>query len=158
MVALMVLALGLAGIAALLVNGMGATGTATVRSEAVTFAHTGAEMMRANLIAYTGGWYDGTNTSGVAPSAVNCTGNCSETDQASNDYLSWRLRMSQSLPDGQGFICMDASPNDGQPDALACDPTGGARNVIKVFWRDSRDIESLDTGADYHRFATSVIP
>lgn len=156
MVALLIFSLGLAGVAALLVNGMAMAGTAGVRSEAVAHAQTGVEMIRANMEAYTQGWYDGTNTSGAAPSVIICTGNCDATEQANNDFASWRERLANTMPDGQGFICMDSTPDDGQPAALACD--GDGNNVIKLFWRDSRDTESLDDNADFHRFATSVVP
>lgn len=158
LVALLVLSLGMAGVASLLVNGMSATGTANLGSVAVTHAQTGVEMMRANLGAYTSGWYDGSNTSSNATTATTCSGNygCSNTDQASNDFATWRERIASSLPAGLGFICMDSTPDDGQPASLACD--GNGNNVVKIFWRNARDAESLDNGASFHRYAVVVSP
>ena len=156
LVALLIFSLGLAGVAALLVNGMAVAGTANIRSEAVTYAQTGVEMMRSNMGAYTTGWYDGTNTSGAAPALVTCTGSCDADETANNDFAEWRTRLANSLPAGTGFICMDSSPDDGQPAALACD--GNGTNVIKIFWADSRDTESLGAGEDFHRFSTAVVP
>lgn len=158
LVALLVLSLGMVGVASLLVNGMAASGTANLGSIAVTHAQTGVEMMRSNLQAYTGGWYDGSNTSSSATTASACTGNngCDNTEQASNDFASWRERIANGLPAGVGFICMDSSPDDGQPASLACD--GNGNNVIKIFWRNARDTESLDDGADFHRYAVVVNP
>lgn len=158
LVALLVLSLGMVGVASLLVNGMAASGTANLGSIAVTHTQTGVEMMRANLQAYTSGWYDGSNTSSSAPTTTTCTGNngCTITEQASNDFASWRERIASGLPAGVGFICMDSTPDDGQPSSLACD--GNGSNVIKVFWRNARDTESLDNGDSFHRFAVVVSP
>ncbi len=158
LVALLVLSLGMAGVASLLVNGMSATGTANIGSVAVTHAQTGVEMMRANLGAYTNGWYDGNNTSGSTTTASACSGNygCAPDVQASNDFATWRTRIADSLPAGLGFICMDSSPDDGQPASLACD--GNGNNVVKIFWRNDRDTESLDNGSSFHRYAVVVNP
>ena len=108
MVALLVLSMGLAGLAALLTTGVRATGTANLQSVAITHSQTGVEMMRANLQAYTSGWYSGTNTSGAAPSEVVCAGTsgCAIEEQATNDFATWRERIAASMPDGQGFICV----------------------------------------------------
>lgn len=158
LVALLVLSLGMVGVASLLVNGMAASGTANLGSIAVTHTQTGVEMMRSNLLAYTSGWYDGSNTSSSATTVTTCSGNsgCTNAEQASNDYASWRERIASHLPAGVGFICMDSTPDDGQPGSLACD--GNGNNVIKIFWRNARDTESLDNGDDFHRYAVVVNP
>lgn len=158
LVALLVLSLGLAGIAALLITGMTTSNAANLNSLAVTHVQSGVEMMRNNLEAYTVGWFDGTNTSGAAPSAISCSGanGCTPAEQATNDYVLWRQSIQNSMPDGQAFICMDSTPEDGQPAALACD--GNGTNVVKIFWRDARDQDSLATGEDFQRFVTAVLP
>lgn len=158
MVALVVLSLGLAGLAALLVNGVASTRSADLRSIATTYAQSGADVMRANLEAYTNGWFDGTNTTSIA-SAVDCSSGCTtESDMAQSDFALWQTRIAQALPDGQAFICNDTTPDDGQPGALAC--TGGAAdpNVIKIFWRDPRDVTFDVDGDTHHRFAWMVNP
>jgi len=163
MISLLVLALGLAGIAALLLQGMATSNAASLNSIAVAQAQTGAEMMRANLEAYTAGWYEGANTSG-APSSVICAGTCNEAEQAANDFDTWRTQLAATMPDGQAFICTDSTPDDGQPGALACDGTG--TNVIKIFWRDIKDPDLRqaieDGGAlddlQFQRYVTSVSP
>ncbi len=158
MVALLVLTMGLAGLAALLTTGVRATGTANLQSVAITHSQTGVEMMRANLQAYTSGWYTGTNTSGAAPSEAACAGSsgCTGDEQATNDFVTWRERIAASMPDGQGFICVDSTPDDGQPAALACDGIGNS--VTKIFWLDGRDVETLEGADTHHRFATVVNP
>lgn len=156
LVALLVTAMGLAGVAALLLNGVSTSHGAGLSSVAVTHAQTGVEMMRANLNAYTDGWYDGTNTSGAAPAPATCTGTCTPAEQAGNDFSTWRARLAASMPGGLGYICTDSTPDDGQPGALDCD--GNGYNTIKIFWHDGHDDETLAAGENYHRFATAVNP
>jgi type IV pilus assembly protein PilV len=158
LVGLAVLSIGLAGIAALLLNGMRSTGMANLRSVAIGHSKAGVEMMRANLDAYMDGWYAGDNTSGDAPGTIDCVGasGCSQAEQANNDFDAWRGRIAVTLPNGVGFICTDSTPDDGQPDALACDDAG--RNVTKIFWQDTRDTDTLDDGDTFQRYATMVNP
>ena len=158
MVALTIFSLGLVGIASLMTTGMRATGTANLRSVAISHSQSGVEMMRANLEAYQAGWFAGSNTSGAAPDILTCVGanGCSRDQQASNDFSAWRSRIAATMGGGQGFICTDSTPDDGQPDALACD--GSGNNVTKIFWLDSRDEDTLENGEAYHRFATVVNP
>lgn len=157
LVSLLVLSLGLAGIAALLIQGMATSNAASHNSIAVSQAQTGVEMMRANLDAYSAGWFEGVNTSGAA-AAVACAGACSSAEQASNDFAVWRDQLAASLPDGQGFICTDSTPDDGQPGELDCD--GDGSNVIKIFWRDIKDPDFQDAAdeSDFQRYVASVSP
>lgn len=158
LVSLLVLSLGLAGIAALLIQGMTTSNAASNNSIAVAQAQTGVEMMRANLSAYTTGWFEGVNTSGDAANSVTCNGGCAAGDQATNDWSVWRTRLAASLPDGRGYICTDSTPDDGQPGALDCD--GDGTNVIKIFWRDIKDPDT-QAGTDeseFQRYVTSVSP
>jgi type IV pilus assembly protein PilV len=157
MVALLVVSLGMAGVANLLVKGIQSTGIANIRSIATTHAQTSVEMMRGNLTAYMAGWYDGTNTSGATPTLIACGGTgCTATEQANNDFVTWRARLATSMPGGTGVICMDSTPDDGQPGALDCD--GNGNNVTKIFWTDNRDSQTLDAGENFHRFVTVVNP
>lgn len=158
LITLLIAALGLAGLAALMLNGVATANSANLNSVAVGHAQTGVDMMRANLDAYMDGWYDGTNTSGAAPATVTCTGSngCSGAQQATNDFASWRERVAASLPGGVAFMCMDSTPDDGQPAALACD--GNGYNVIKIFWLEARGADALEGTDTFHRYATTVNP
>lgn len=157
LVSLLVLSLGLAGIAALLLQGMTTSNAASHNSIAVSQAQTGVEMMRGNLDAYSAAWFEGPNTT-IDPVSVTCTGACDSAEQAANDYDQWRTQLAASLPDGRGFICTDSTPDDGQPGALDCDGSGS--NVIKIFWRDIKDPDFQDGAdeSDFQRYVTSVSP
>ncbi len=159
MVALLVLSLGLAGIAALLLQGMTTSNAASHNSIAVAQAQTGVEMMRANLDAYTQGWFAGLNTADDVTAPVACGGSCADSrDQAANDYATWRDRLAIALPDGRGYLCTDSTPDDGQPDALDCD--GNGTNVVKIFWRDIKDpdTQAAANESEFQRFVTTVSP
>lgn len=169
MVSLGVLSLALGGIAALLLQGMAAANTASLNSIAVGHAQTGAEMMRANLEAYTEGWFEGANTGSTAG-----PGDCGAgpSAQACVDFLAWRAQISASLPGAIGFICTDDSPDDGDvndPACAAADPAV-SQNVVKIFWIDANDTNEGDDDTScvrpvgdasaicYNRYVTTVSP
>lgn len=169
MISLGVLSLALGGIAALLLQGMAAANTASLNSVAVTHAQTGAEMMRANLEAYTNGWFEGAN-SGSTGGPGDCAAGASA--QACADFLAWRNQITASLPGGIGFICTDDTPDDGDIFDPACTAANAAvsQNVVKIFWIDANDTnEDGDDGSCvrpdgdaaavcYNRYVTTVSP
>lgn len=154
MVAVLVLALGMAGVAALMVANVTSTNGAQLYSQANIRADQMADIMRANLIAYEAAVFtaDPGTTTVVCGSGSTCT----MTEQAQYDYAQWKALVAQELPAGQGFICTDSSPDDGQPGALACD--GSGNNVIKVFWRDTKHTEGLASDTEFRRLALAVVP
>jgi type IV pilus assembly protein PilV len=169
MISLAVLSLGLGGIAALLLQGMSAANTASLNSIAVAHAQTGAEMMRANLEAYTNGWFEGGNTAGTgAPGACDAGAQA----QACADFNAWRAQVAATLPGGIGFICTDDTPDDGDVNDPACAAANGAvsQNVVKIFWIDANDTNDGDDDGScvrpdgdagaicYNRFVTTVYP
>ncbi len=158
LVSLAVLTIGLTGVAALLIQGMSASNSATLNSVAVTHAQTGVEIMRSNLEAYTAGYFAGDNTTDDEYTTADCSSGCSAEAQADADYASWRTQLAVSMPDGRGYICTDSTPDDGQPGAVACDDEG--QNVIKIFWRDikDQDAEAASDDVVYQRYVTTVLP
>ena len=154
MVAVLVLALGLAGVVALMVINVSSTSSAQVYSQATIHADQMADIMRANMIAYEATLFtaDPGTTSAVCQGGTGCT----LTEQAQYDYARWKAVVAQDLPAGQGFICTDSTPDDGQPGSLACDGTG--INVVKLFWQDTRHTEGLASDTEFRRLAIAVVP
>lgn len=152
--AVVVLALGLAGIAALLLANVSGAASAQVRSAATVQAEALADLMRANVA----GLETGEFAANPGVPAVTCTvgDDCTPAEQAAYDFALWQNQLATALPGGQAIICNDISPYDGQPAAPACD--GGNLKVIKIFWRDDRHPEGLAAGEQFHRFATPVFP
>lgn len=58
---------------------------------------------------------------------------CSVEEMATWQLDTWRRQLAAELPAGQGVVCQDATPADGDAEDAACDGQGGP--VIKVFWQ-----------------------
>ena len=96
LVALVVVSVGMLGVAGLYVHGMQAGRTAMFSHQAVTLAGDVADRIRANPragAAYAGA---GADNSCVAPGNVNCT----EAEMAQHDIFLWQQQAQNSLPNG----------------------------------------------------------
>jgi len=100
MVALVVLAVGLLGIAGLYVTTLRSGGGSIYRMQAVNLAGDMADRIRANRLA-------GLNYNGAAANN-NCYGagavNCSPALMAANDLLVWQAQVAALLPAGNGAV------------------------------------------------------
>lgn len=154
MVAVVIFAIGLAGIAAMLLGGISGTNTANLRSIATVHAQSAADMMRANLDAYEDGYF----TTRTTASTVTCSGTCSSAQMAANDFAAWQAEIAATLPRGVGIICTDSTialTEAAQPANPMCD--GSGNNVVKIFWVDEKDT-SKPEAETFHRFVTMVYP
>jgi len=154
LVAVTVFSIAMAGMAAMTLNNVRSTSSAATRSQAVILADQLAETMRTNMTAYETGSFTAT----PGGTAVNCVGaECDAATIADFDATVWRTRVTSMLPGGQAFFCVDSSPDDGIPTALACD--GAGTNVIKIFWTNTRFIAERQEGAtDWRRLVMPVVP
>lgn len=64
--------------------------------------------------------------SGLAPNALPASG------FAQREVQQWQQRVLNALPDAEGVVCLDSTPNDGSPARPACDGAGAP--VSKLFW------------------------
>ena len=104
LIALIIMSVGMLGIASLYVHGMQAGRTSLFRHNAVTLAGDIADRIRANPTA--GVAYEGT----VPATPVNCyTTNCNVATMASNDLYVWDTQAKASLPTGSITIAHDDS-------------------------------------------------
>src|SRR5687768_14663563 len=103
MVALVVLAIGLLGIAALLLKSLQSGRTATYRTQAVNLAADLADRIRANRTAQAA---YGTLFADAEAAVATCdtVGGCSDADLASTDLARWKATIAQLLPEGQGQV------------------------------------------------------
>ena len=95
LIALIVLSVGMLGIAGLYVHSMQAGRTSMFRHHAVTLAGDVAERIRANPRA--GAIYAG---SGANNQCVAADRNCSSEQMAQNDIFTWSQQAGDTLPDG----------------------------------------------------------
>lgn len=106
MVAFVVLAVGMLGIASLYVTTLRSSGSALSRMQAVNLASDLADRIRANRFGREA--YEGT------AAQRNCMGtaaNCSQADMAANDLFLWQGQIDQLMPgsdaDAQGVVTYD---------------------------------------------------
>lgn len=150
----LVISIGLAGTAGISLSSLSSTADGQFNSQATIIAEELADMMRGNLTAYESSAFT-TTPAGIEKVCAPGT-KCTAAEQAQYDAGKWLDHVSNSLPGGVAVICMDSTPDDGQPGALACDGLG--LNTVKIFWRDGRNNDSLDEGETFQRYALSVVP
>ena len=155
LVAVLVLSIGLLGLAALQTSGLGMNHSAYLRSQATILAADMADRMRANQDAVDADKYNGTAN---AHAGCSTTGGCSSTQMAENDVDQWRTNITAALPEGTGIVCPDSSPNDGTDITAAnngCEATGNVY-AVKIWWRDDRNTVSAATNCDGSVNATGM--
>ena len=158
LIAVVVFAIGLLGIAGLQVAGMRFTHGSQLRAVATMQAENIADRMRANGIGVRDGHY---NVEGTMPTSysTNCaTEPCTPAQLAEYDLVKWNVLAADgelkesnpdTLPGGDGVVCIDSTPDDGTPDDWACDNTGIVY-AIKLVWNErtvgANDVVEGDDG------------
>lgn len=144
LVAVLVLGIGLVGVAGLQSIALGMNHGSYLRSQATLLAHDVADRMRANSVAVRNGSYD-MGASGSASQDTNCESavGCGVGALAGHDLYEWTQRVQAVLPSGQGVVCVDSTPMSGTPaggtpGAPDCDGTGD-NYAIKIWWLEKED-------------------
>lgn len=132
LIALIIMSVGMLGIAGLYVQSMQAGRTSMLRHNAVTLAGDVADRIRSNPRA--GNAYTG---AGADNGCVNGTASCSEAEMAAQDVLLWKAQADNSMPNGDVTITFDNTvvPPD-YTIAVTWDEPGEVMNytiVIPVF-------------------------
>ncbi len=108
LVSLLVLSIGLLGLAALQTTGLRFNSQSYQRTQAVLNAYDIIDRIRANPGGMTDGVYNDVNLS-PAPFITDCAAiNCSTTLMADYDIGQWKESLGNLLPQGQGAICRGA--------------------------------------------------
>ncbi len=122
LVAIVVLAFGLLGLAGLQADGLRNNTSAYTRSQATLMAYDMLDRMRANTLGVKNGDYD--NLMDTTPSNPNCiTSGCSIAQLAQTDAYEWSQKLAEVLPSGQGHITGNGT---------------GSLFTITVMWDDRR--------------------
>ncbi len=114
MVALVVLAIGLLGIAALYLNSLQAGRTAIYRTQAINLAADLADRIRMNRTArdaYAVAFAD--DPAAVAECIT--TGGCEDTELAATDLFNWKREIGLQLPGGEGQVAVTLPAAAGEP-------------------------------------------
>jgi type IV pilus assembly protein PilV len=154
LVAVIVLSIGLVGVAGLQAVSLKNNQSAFMRSQASALAYDLADRMRANVPGANAGMYDPTAKAATA-SCKTATG-CTTQQMAQNDLFEWDAAITTYLPVGQGFVCIDSTPNDGTAFGdPQCDGIG-TLFAIKIWWDDDRDGTINMTPTNTERLAITI--
>lgn len=127
-VATAIYSMGLGSLSLMLLIAVQGTSEARMETSAATQAGSLAEMIL--LTSDAAGHY----AFPPAPGASLCDPavGCSAQEMAAWQLDAWRRQLAVELPSGQGLVCLDATPNDGDVENAAC--SGEGDRVIKIFW------------------------
>jgi len=103
MIAFLVLAIGLLGMAGLQNTSVRSNQTSYLRTQAMVSAFDMAERLRSNITGASAGQYAGLG--GSAVSSCNSAGGCQPSELAANDIFEWQQQLSTALPAGTGRVC-----------------------------------------------------
>lgn len=118
MVSLVILSIGLLGVAALQLSSLRSNHSSSLRSQATLLAYDVVDRMRANQNAALAGNYD-----------ISLAGTSAGGTVALDDLVRWKQNLANTLPSGQGSVARTG--------------TGAAtRFTITVQWDDSRGAEA----------------
>ncbi len=136
LIALVILSVGLLGIAAMISSSVKSNDSAYLRTQATALAYSIIDRMRTNQLAAQNGDYDiaiGTPAPGSSTVCDGGSANCDSSALAAFDLAQWKQSLTSStngLPSGDGSIGTAA--------------TGGVTTVtVTVQWNDSRAYASL---------------
>ena len=173
LIAVVIFSIGLLGIAGLQVAGMRFTHGSQLRTTAVSQVESMADLMRANPFGVDKGLYNVKDTDIPNIDIIDCAAvECTATEHAAHDLKTWNYPQADSivqsnadaLPQGDGMVCRDSTPNDGDSGAWECDNSGDVY-AIKVQWQErtvgADDVGKLgNTNADTltQRLVMTVVP
>jgi len=110
LVTVIILAIGLLGLAGLQLTALKYNHSAYMRSQATILTNDITDRMRANRTVANAGGYN--IALGAVPNAVSCEGvgqNCSTADMATADLSEWKQQLAGLLPSGDGSIVQAGS-------------------------------------------------
>ena len=133
LVAIVVAAVGFVGAARMQTLGLTMNNSSQARQKALLLAYQMADRVRANQSGVAAHAYD-------APAAgdTSCLygpSGCTSAQVAAADVAEWQQEIATQLPGGAGVVCLDSTPDDGDPVTPQCDGLGNVITV-KVWWTD----------------------
>ena len=133
LISLVIVAVGLLGVAGLMSNTLKSNDSAAMRTQATAQAYNIIDRMRANMTGVISGNYVVTMPASAATGAMpsGCTGAaCSSPALAAYDIGQWEYELAKLLPQGRGSISITPVPT-------------GATYTVTVLWNDSRASQAL---------------
>jgi type IV pilus assembly protein PilV len=133
LVALVVLAIGLLGIAALYLDSLRAGRTAIYRTQAVNLAADLADRVRANRSAVLGYAVDFAEIPDAVDECLTSDG-CSAAEMAATDLALWKADVTRTLPGGDASVAVVAPAAAGDP----------ATYLVTIRWNEAGEDAALE--------------
>lgn len=136
LIALLVLSIGLLGLAALQTIGLKFTHESYQRTQAVIQAYDMLDRIRANSGGRTATGYNNVSLGSIPSlSGINCTGGtgCNPTQLATYDVSTWNTANANLLKQGQGAVCLGSFSGPSTNILAAC-TAGGSIYRVGVTW------------------------
>lgn len=159
LITLIILSVGLLGLAGLQVISLRDNHSAYLRSQAIIQSYDIIDRMRANgdQISDYSLASSSYTFSAIGAKHENCdqAAGCTKANKATHDLFQWNQANRRMLPSAIGIVCRDSSMEDGNYDMAADTVTTGCTNVgadplvVKIWWVDDR------TDAVF-RFSTAI--
>lgn len=128
LIAVVVLSIGLLGIASLQAFGQRSNHSAYLRSQATALAYDMIDRMRANVTGVLNGDYDSIDTTANSYSNPGCdTSTCSSSQMAQYDMYDWQQELASQLPTGNGKVTGSGH---------------GSVFTVTIMWDDERNAPS----------------
>lgn len=141
LVAVVIISLGMLGVAALLVTVQKAETSSYIQQQAVQTAYDMLDRMRANLSGVQAGYYNG-SYSGTSTASTNCNASvCSSQQLADYDTSQWTSDI-DALPQGAGTVASAVSSN------------GNVNVTVTVSWSDSPAQSAIEKSGSSNRSFT----
>lgn len=140
LVALLVVAIGLLGMAGLQTESLRQLQSAYLRTQAGILGGDMLERVLANREGAQTGAY--LAEAGILNAGCELLPGCDAAELAGHDIAQWQAVLQRTLPAGTGIVCIDSSPHDGSPEFTACDgaaPGAATLHAVKIWWDDDRD-------------------
>jgi type IV pilus assembly protein PilV len=142
LIAIVVIAFGLLGVAGLQVVALKNNQSASYRLIATTLANDMIDRIKTNTVGLIAGEYDKSNPNAYTTPVATCllAAGCTPQELARNDRFEWAQLVAAALPGGQAIVCLDSTPDDGlSPAGPQCDGDGTTLYAIKIWWNDERN-------------------
>lgn len=136
LIAVVILSIGLLGIARLQLKTQQFNRSAYFETQAIVIAHDMFERIRANISGRKSGFYHLPKS--IKHAGCYSTVGCSTLDMSQNDMHEWSTSdmgsIANKIPGGAGIVCIDATPDDGSPSSPSCDNAGNTY-AVKIWWQ-----------------------
>ncbi len=133
LVAVVIASVGFVGAARMQTLGLAMNNSAQVRQKATLLGYQMADRIRANQAGVSIHAYD-LPSAGATDCFASASG-CTPLQVAGADLGEWQTEIAAQLPAGAGVVCLDSTPDDGDPGSPQCDGIGNVI-AVKVWWTD----------------------